>query len=143
MTLPKSVEEMREVISDKDGMIEVMLKVLGNTMYLKQELDDTKEKLSEVSKLLLNVILNGDLPDKVHENAQMIMLSNKNFVEFANELANTENPEDILEAMKGNPIFDVSDDMSETQKNDYLEAWKKTKEIFTLVGMEHDLLEEE
>lgn len=143
MTLPKSVEEMREVISDKDGMIEVMLKVLGNTMYLKQELDDTKEKLNEVSKLLLNVILNGDLPDKVHENAQMIMLSNKNFVEFANELANTENPEDILEAMKANPIFDVSDDMSETQKNDYLEAWKKTKEIFTLVGMEHDLLEEE
>lgn len=134
---------MREVISDKDGMIEVMLKVLGNTMYLKQELDETKEKLSEVSKLLLNVILNGDLPDKVHENSQMIMLSNKNFVEFANELANTENPEDILEAMKDNPIFDISDDMSETQKNDYLEAWKKTKEIFTLVGMEHDLLEEE
>lgn len=134
---------MREVISDKDGMIEVMLKMMGNTMYLKKELDDTKEKLNEVSKMLMNVILNGDLPDKVHENTQMIMLSNKNFVEFANELANTENPEDILEAMKGNPIFDVSDDISETEKNDYLKAWKKTKEIFTLVGMEHDLLEEE
>jgi hypothetical protein len=143
MTLPKSVEEMREVISDKDGMIEVMLKMLGNTMYLKQELDATKEKLTEVSKLLLNVILNGDLPDKVHENAQMIMLSNKNFVEFANEIANTENPEDMLKAMKDNPIFDISDDMSEAQKKEYLEAWKKTKEIFTLVGMEHDLLEEE
>ena len=143
MTLPKSVEEMREVISDKDEMIEVVLKMLGNTMYLKRELDNTKEKLNEVSKLLMNVILNGDLPDKVHENAQLLMLSNKNFVEFANELANTENPEDILEAMKGNPIFDISDDMSETEKNDYLEAWKKTKEIFTLVGMEHDLLEEE
>ena len=143
MTLPKSVEEMREVISDKDEMIEVVLKMLGNTMYLKRELDNTKEKLNEVSKLLMNVILNGDLPDKVHENAQLLMLSNKNFVEFANQLANTENPEDILEAMKGNPIFDISDDMSETEKNDYLEAWKKTKEIFTLVGMEHDLLEEE
>lgn len=134
---------MREVISDKDEMIEVVLKMLGNTMYLKRELDNTKEKLNEVSKLLMNVILNGDLPDKVHENAQLLMLSNKNFVEFANQLANTENPEDILEAMKGNPIFDISDDMSETEKNDYLEAWKKTKEIFTLVGMEHDLLEEE
>jgi len=143
MTLPKGLEEMREVIQDKDGMIEVMLKMMGNTNYLKQELDATKEKLSEVSKLLLNVILNGDLPDKVHENAQMIMLSNKNFVEFANELANTENPEDMLEAMQENPIFDIPDDMSETEKNDYLEAWKKTKEIFTLVGMEHDLLEEE
>ena len=143
MTLPKGLEEMREVIQDKDGMIEVMLKMMGNTNYLKQELDATKEKLAEVSKLLLNVILNGDLPDKVHENSQMIMLSNKNFVDFANELANTENPEDMLEAMQDNPIFDIPDDMSETQKNDYLEAWKKTKEIFTLVGMEHDLLEEE
>ena len=40
MTLPKDMLEMREYLSDEDGMIEMMLKLMGNTEYLKQRLDD-------------------------------------------------------------------------------------------------------
>jgi hypothetical protein len=38
MTLPKDMLEMKEYLTDEDGMIEMMLKLMGNVQYLKQRL---------------------------------------------------------------------------------------------------------
>ena len=81
---------MKEYLSDEDGMIEMMLKLMGNTEYLKQRLDDIDMKLFEVSKMLMVVVLHGELPNECTNMIQVQMLSNKAFVNFAEELANKE-----------------------------------------------------
>ena len=143
MTLPKDMLEMKEYLSDEDGMIEMMLKLMGNTEYLKQRLDDIDMKLSEVSKMLMVVVLHGELPNECTNMIQVQMLSNKAFVNFAEELANKESAEDMLKAMQDNPMFDVPENLTDEEMEEFKEAWRDAKEIFTLAGMQHELLEEE
>ena len=143
MTLPKDMLEMKEYLSDEDGMIEMMLKLMGNTEYLKQKLDDVEMKLSEVSKMLMIIVLNGELPSECTDKIQVMMLSNKAFVNFAEELANTETAEDMLKAMQSNPMFDVPEQLTNEEMEEFKKAWGDAKEIFTLAGMQHELLEEE
>ena len=87
MTLPKDMLEMKEYLADDDGMIEMMLKLMGNTEYLKQRIEILDSKLMEVSKMLMTIVLNGELPQDCTEKIQVQMLSNKEFVNFAEELS--------------------------------------------------------
>ena len=143
MTLPKDMLEMKEYLTDEDGMIEMMLKLMGNTEYLKQRLDDIDMKLSEVSKMLMVVVLHGELPNECTNMIQVQMLSNKAFVNFAEELANKESAEEMLKAMQSNPMFDVPEELTDEEMEEFKKAWADAKEIFTLAGMQHELLEEE
>ena len=143
MPLPKDMIEMKEYLADEDGMIEMMLKLMGNTEYLKQRLDDIDMKLSEVSKMLMVVVLHGELPNECTNMIQVQMLSNKAFVNFAEELANKESAEDVLKAMQSNPMFNVPEELTDEEMEDFKKAWGDAKEIFTLAGMQHELLEEE
>ena len=143
MTLPKDMLEMKDYLADEDSMIEMMLKLMGNTEYLKQRLENLEEKLSEVSKILMIIVLNGELPSECTERIQVTMLSNKEFVNFAEELASKESAEDMLKAMQSNPMFNVPEELTDKEMEDFKKAWGDAKEIFTLAGMQHDLLEEE
>ena len=143
MTLPKDMLEMKDYLADEDSMIEMMLKLMGNTEYLKQRLENLEEKLSEVSKILMIIVLNGELPSECTERIQVTMLSNKEFVNFAEELASKESAEDMLKAMQSNPMFNVPEELTDKEMEDFKKAWGDAKEIFTLAGMQHELLEEE
>ena len=143
MPLPKDMIEMKEYLADDDGMIEMMLKLMGNTEYLKQRLDDIDMKLSEVSKMLMIIVLNGELPQDCTHKIQVQMLSNKEFVNFAEELANKESAEEMLKAMQSNPMFNVPEELTDEEMEEFKKAWGDAKEIFTLAGMQHELLEEE
>lgn len=143
MTLPKDMLEMKEYLSDEDGMIEMMLKLMGNTQYLKQRLDDIEMKHAEVSRMLMIVVMHGELPRECTDKIQVSMLSNKEFVNFAEELSNKESAEDMLKAMQSNPMFDVPKELTDEEMEDFKKAWSDAKEIFTLAGMQHELLEEE
>ena len=143
MTLPKDMLEMKEYLSDEDGMIEMMLKLMGNTEYLKQRLENLEEKLIEVSRMLMIIVLNGELPSECTDKIQVSMLSNKEFVNFAEELANMKSAEDMLKAMQSNPMFNVPEELTDEEMEDFKKAWGDAKEIFTLAGMQHELLEEE
>jgi nitrogenase subunit NifH len=143
MTLPKDMIEMKEYLSDEDGMIEMMLKLMGNTEYLKQRLENLEEKLVEVSRMLMIVVMHGELPSECTDRIQVSMLSNKEFVNFAEELASKESAEDMLKAMQSNPMFNVPEELTDEEMEDFKKAWGDAKEIFTLAGMQHELLEEE
>jgi uncharacterized protein YqgQ len=143
MTLPKDMLEMKEYLTDEDGMIEMMLKLMGNTEYLKQRLDDIEMKHAEVSRMLMIVVMHGELPRECTDMIQVSMLSNKEFVNFAEELASKETAEDMLKAMQGNPMFNVPEKLTDEEMEDFKKAWGDAKEIFTLAGMQHELLEEE
>ena len=143
MTLPKDMLEMKEYLADEDGMIEMMLKLMGNTEYLKQRLETLEDKLIEVSKMLMIIVLNGELPSECTDKIQVMMLSNKEFVNFAEELASKETAEDMLKAMQSNPMFNVPEELTDEEMEDFKKAWVDAKEIFTLAGMQHELLEEE
>ena len=143
MTLPKDMLEMKEYLADDDGMIEMMLKLMGNTEYLKQRLENLEEKLSEVSRMLMTIVLNGELPQDCTDKIQVQMLSNKEFVNFAEELASKKSAEDVLKAMQSNPMFNVPEELTNEEMENFKKAWGDAKEIFTLAGMQHELLEEE
>lgn len=143
MPLPKDMLEMKEYLSDEDGMIEMMLKLMGNTEYLKQRLDDVEMKLSEVSRMLMIIVMHGELPSVCTDKIQVSMLSNKEFVNFAEKISNMNSAEDMLKAMQDNPMFDVPEELTDEEMKEFKKAWGDAKEIFTLAGMQHELLEEE
>lgn len=143
MPLPKDMLEMKEYLSDEDGMIEMMLKLMGNTEYLKQRLDDVEMKLSEVSRMLMIIVMHGELPRVCTDKIQVSMLSNKEFVNFAEKISNMNSAEDMLKAMQDNPMFDVPEELTDEEMKEFKKAWGDAKEIFTLAGMQHELLEEE
>jgi hypothetical protein len=89
------------------------------------------------------VVMHGKLPSECTERIQVSMLSNKEFVNFAEELASKETAEDILKAMQSNPMFNVPEELTDKQMEDFKKAWGEAKEMFTLAGMQHELLEEE
>ena len=49
----------------------------------------------------------------------------------------------MLKAMQDNPMFDVPENLTDEEMEESAEAWRDAKEIFTLAGMQHELLEEE
>lgn len=148
-TAEEVIKELRKMLDDTAEMI---VKVMTNTNYLKQEQDKIKDeldlmqsKLNEVSKMTLILITHTDKPE-VSKLVTEMMMSNKEFVNYAEKIANEETFESMLESMSNNPIFDLDIDienMSDEEKERYRETWEQTKELFTLAGMQHDLAEEE
>ncbi len=148
-TAEEVIKELRKMLDDTAEMI---VKVMTNTNYLKQEQDKIKNeldlmqsKLNEVSKMTLILITHTDKPE-VSKLVTEMMMSNKEFVNYAEKIANEETFESMLESMSNNPIFDLDIDienMSDEEKERYRETWEQTKELFTLAGMQHDLAEEE
>tara|TARA_R100000995_G_scaffold68920_1_gene37538 strand:+ start:767 stop:1225 length:459 start_codon:yes stop_codon:yes gene_type:complete len=148
-TAEEVIKELRKMLDDTAEMI---VKVMTNTNYLKQEQDKIKDeldlmqsKLNEVSKMTLILITHNDNPEVIKLVTEM-MMSNKEFVNYAEQIANEETLESMLESMSKNPIFDLDIDvknMSDEEKERYRETWEQTKELFTLAGMQHDLAEEE
>lgn len=148
-TAEEVIKELRKMLDDTADMI---VKVMTNTNYLKQEQDKIKKeldlqqiKLTEVSKMALILITHSDNPDVTHAVTQQ-MLSSKEFVNYAEQIANEETFESMLEAMSNNPIIGKDLDieaMTDEQKEMMRQTWEQTKEMFTLAGMQHDLQEEE
>ena len=147
-TAEEVIKELKRML---DETAEMIVKLMTNTNYLKQEQDKVKDeldlmqtKLNEVSKMTLILVSHADSPE-VSRLVTEMMMSNKEFVNYAEQIANEETFESMLESMSKNPIFDVGniEDMSDEQKEMYRKTWEQTKEMFTLAGMQHDLQEEE
>ena len=148
-TAEEVIKELRQMLDETADMI---VKLMTNSNYLKQEQDKIKNeldlmqsKLNEVSKMTLILITHTDKPE-VSKLVTEMMMSNKEFVNYAEKIANEETFESMLESMSNNPIFDLDIDienMSDEEKERYRETWEQTKELFTLAGMQHDLAEEE
>tara|TARA_B100001564_G_C20216420_1_gene479671 strand:+ start:74 stop:532 length:459 start_codon:yes stop_codon:yes gene_type:complete len=148
-TAEEVIKELKNMLDDTADMI---VKVMTNTNYLKQEQDKIKKsvelqqvKLEEVSKMALILVTHSDNPDVTHAITEQ-MLSNKEFVNFAEQIANEETFESMLESISNNPIIgkDINvETMSDEQKEMMRQTWEQTKEMFTLAGMQHDLQEEE
>jgi len=148
-TAEEVIKELRVMLDDTADMI---VKVMTNTNYLKQEQDKIKKeldlmqmKLQEVSKMALILVTHSDNPDVTHAITEQ-MLSNKEFVNFAEQIANEETFESMLESISNNPIVGRDMDietMTDEQKEMMRQTWEQTKEMFTLAGMQHDLQEEE
>tara|TARA_A100000172_G_scaffold69859_1_gene50071 strand:- start:1597 stop:2058 length:462 start_codon:yes stop_codon:yes gene_type:complete len=149
-TAEEVIKELRQMLDETADMI---VKLMTNSNYLKQEQDKIKDeldlmqsKLNEVSKMTLILITHSDSPE-VSKLVTEMMMSNKEFVNYAEKIANEETFESMLESMSKNPIFGLNDldikNMSDEQKDMYRQTWEQTKEMFTLAGMQHDLAEEE
>jgi len=148
-TAEEVIKELKRML---DETAEMIVKLMSNTNYLKQEQDKIKKelelqqiKLTEVSKMALILITHSDNPDVTHAVTQQ-MLSSKEFVNYAEQIANEETFESMLEAMSNNPIIGKDLDieaMTDEQKEMMRQTWEQTKEMFTLAGMQHDLQEEE
>jgi len=147
-TAEEVIKELKRML---DETAEMIVKLMSNTNYLKQEQDKVKDeldlmqtKLNEVSKMTLILVSHADSPE-VSRLVTEMMMSNKEFVNYAEQIANEETFESMLESMSKNPIFEIGniEDMSDEQKEMYRKTWEQTKEMFTLAGMQHDLQEEE
>ena len=149
-TAEEVIKELRQMLDETADMI---VKLMTNSNYLKQEQDKIKDeldlmqsKLNEVSKMTLILITHSDSPE-VSKLVTEMMMSNKEFVNYAEKIANEETFESMLESMSKNPIFGLNDldikNMSDEQKDMFRQTWEQTKEMFTLAGMQHDLAEEE
>lgn len=147
-TAEEVIKELKRML---DETAEMIVKLMSNTNYLKQEQDKVKDeldlmqtKLNEVSKMTLILVSHADSPE-VSRLVTEMMMSNKEFVNYAEQIANEETFESMLESMSKNPIFEIGniEDMSVEQKEMYRKTWEQTKEMFTLAGMQHDLQEEE
>ena len=147
-TAEEVIKELKRML---DETAEMIVKLMTNTNYLKQEQDKVKDeldlmqnKLNEVSKMTLILVSHADSPEVTRLITEM-MMSNKEFVNHAEQIANEETFESMLESLSKNPIFDIGniEDMSDEQKEMYRKTWEQTKEMFTLAGMQHDLQEEE
>ena len=149
-TAEEVIKELRQMLDETADMI---VKLMTNSNYLKQEQDKIKDeldlmqsKLNEVSKMTLILITHTDKPE-VSKLVTEMMMSNKEFVNYAEQIANEETFESMLESMSKNPIFGLNDldikNMSDEQKDMYRQTWEQTKEMFTLAGMQHDLANDE
>lgn len=147
--LSDAVEKVKKTL---EGLAEMMVKTMSDVLYLRKELQEQKEytehinnRLGELSKMFLVVLTEVENP-AVIQKITSLMLSNKEFVHFAEELSSNEDFESVLKAMSTNPIFaDMIDleSMTDDEKESFKRSWEETKEMFTLAGMQHDLLEEE
>ena len=92
------------------------------------------------------VLLTEQENPAIQQKITSLMLSNKEFVHFAEKLTDNEDFDSVLEGMSNNPIFaDMIDleNMTDDERESFKRSWEETKEMFTLAGMQHDLLEEE
>ncbi len=87
-----------------DEVIDVMVKLMSNNNYLKNQLDQLVQridnlsmKLAEVGKMLTIILVHGDLPDKATQLLTLEMLSNKEFVQDTVPLIHSMSSDDLLE----------------------------------------------
>ena len=146
------VKELREML---DSTAEIIIKVMGNTNYLKEQQDTLKDnyemlntKLIEIARMVMVLVNESDNP-KVTEKITLQMLSNKDFVEHAGKTAQEMDVYELIQELKSNPIFadDIPDleDMTEEDLKRFSDKWEHTKEMFTLAHATHEMntLEEE
>ena len=146
------VKELREML---DSTAEIIIKVMGNTNYLKEQQDTLKDnyemlntKLIEIARMVMVLVNESDNP-KVTEKITLQMLSNKDFVEHAGKTAQEMDVYELIQELKSNPIFadDIPDleDMTEEDLKRFSDTWEHTKEMFTLAHATHEMntLEEE
>ena len=106
--LSDAVEKVKKTL---EGLAEMMVKTMSDVLYLRKELQEQKEytenlnmRLGELSKMFL-VLLNEQENPAIQQKITSLMLSNKEFVHFAEELTDNEDFDSVLEAMSNNPIF--------------------------------------
>ena len=147
--LSDAVEKVKKTL---EGLAEMMVKTMSDVLYLRKELQEQKEytenlnmRLGELSKMFLVLLTEQENP-AIQQKITSLMLSNKEFVHFAEELTDNEDFDSVLEAMSNNPMFADKIDlenMTDDERESFKRSWEETKEMFTLAGMQHDLLEEE
>ena len=106
--LSDAVEKVKKTL---EGLAEMMVKTMSDVLYLRKELQEQKEytqhlnmKLGELSKMFLILLNEQENPAVIQKITSM--LSNKEFVHFAEELTdNEEHFDSVLEAMSNNPMF--------------------------------------
>ena len=136
--LSDAVEKVKKTL---EGLAEMMVKTMSDVLYLRKELQEQKEytehlnmKLGELSKMFL-VLLNEQENPAIIQKITSLMLSNKEFVHFAEELTDNEDFDSVLEAMSNNPMFaDMIDmeNMTDDERESFKKSWEETKEMFTL-----------
>lgn len=132
-----------------DEVIDVMVKLMSNNNYLKNQLDQLVQrvdnlsmKLHEVGKLLTIILVHGDLPDKATKLLTLEMLSNKQFVQDTVPLIHSMSSDDLLEALQDNPMFDMPDELTDEQRETFEKSYEMVKEMFSIADLGHQLEEE-
>ena len=144
MSKPK--EKEKEAI---DEVIDVMVKLMSNNNYLKNQLDQLLQrvdnlsiKLAEVGKMLTIILVHGDLPDKATQLLTIEMLSNKEFVQDTVPLIHSMSSDDLLKALQDNPMFDMPNELTDEQRETFEESYERVKEMFSMADLGHQLEEE-
>lgn len=146
MSKPKEIKTEGEAI---DEVIDVMVKLMSNNNYLKNQLDQLVErvdnlsmKLADVGKMLTIVLVHGDLPNKATQLLTLEMLSNKDFVQDTVPLIHSMSSDDLLEALQGNPMFDIPDELTDEERETFEKSYETVKEMFSIADLGHQLEEE-
>ena len=144
MSKPK--EKEKEAI---DEVIDVMVKLMSNNNYLKNQIDQLLErvdnlsmKLAEVGKMLTIILVHGDLPNKATQLLTIEMLSNKDFVQDTIPLIHGMSSDDLLKELQANPIFDMPDELTDEQKESFEKSYETVKEMFSMADLGHQLEDE-
>ena len=132
-----------------DEIIDVMVKLMSNNNYLKNQLDQLVQrvdnlsmKLAETGKLLTIILVHGDLPDKATQLLTLEMLSNKDFVQDTVPLIHSMSSDDLLKELQANPMFDVPDELTDEERESFAESFETIKEMFSIADLGHQLEEE-
>lgn len=132
-----------------DEVIDVMVKLMSNNNYLKNQLDQLVQrvdnlsmKLAETGKLLTIILVHGDLPDKATQLLTLEMLSNKEFVQDTVPLIHSMSSDDLLKELQANPMFDVPDELTDEERESFAESFETIKEMFSIADLGHQLEEE-
>lgn len=132
-----------------DEVIDVMVKLMSNNNYLKNQLDQLVQrvdnlsmKLAETGKLLTIILVHGDLPDKATQLLTLEMLSNKDFVQDTVPLIHSMSSDDLLKELQANPMFDVPDELTDEQRETFDKSYEMVKEMFSIADLGHQLEEE-
>lgn len=132
-----------------DEVIDVMVKLMSNNNYLKNQLDQLVQridnlsmKLAEVGKMLTIILVHGDLPDKATQLLTLEMLSNKEFVQDTVPLIHSMSSDDLLEELQSNPMFDMPDELTDEERKSFEKSYETIKEMFSMADLGHQLEEE-
>lgn len=132
-----------------DEVIDVMVKLMSNNNYLKNQLDQLVQrvdnlsmKLAETGKLLTIILVHGDLPDKATQLLTLEMLSNKDFVQDTVPLIHSMSSDDLLKELQANPMFDIPDELTDEERESFAESFETIKEMFSIADLGHQLEEE-
>tara|TARA_B100000131_G_scaffold319726_2_gene366219 strand:+ start:1650 stop:2105 length:456 start_codon:yes stop_codon:yes gene_type:complete len=142
----KRITEKELLSMDMDNpkdMAKLFARVLANTVSLGEEIDMLSTKLKTIGDMVMVLCMHSEdrtLTGKIMQ----LMMDNKEFVAYAERMANETSFEDMLEHMRNNPaMFNLPDDLSDEELVRFKEAYDKSKEMFVIQNMENNLNSEE